>query len=136
MCSLPASTPPVPAQGVVERAEPAVHPILREPLAYLTLGIKGETLKSLREALEDAEETLRLVEHPAIRDPQYGDEVEALGRRIGFGALMSSASASWRDVHGVKGGEFVAGPCYGTVVATLAKIRAALSSQGSRSDDR
>lgn len=86
-------------------------------------------LELARNALEDAEDTLRLVERPAFRDPRYGDEVEALGLRIGFGALMASASASWREHLAADGdpvgGEFVAGPCHGTVVATLAKIRAA-----------
>lgn len=86
-------------------------------------------LELARNALEDAEDTLHLVELPAFRDPRYGDEVEALGLRIGFGALMASASASWREHLAADGdpvgGEFVAGPCHGTVVATLAKIRAA-----------
>jgi hypothetical protein len=86
-------------------------------------------LERARKALEDAEDTLHLVEQPAFRDPHYGDEVEALGRRIGFGALMSSASASWREYLATSGspvgGEFVAGPCHGTIIATLANIRAA-----------
>lgn len=86
-------------------------------------------LERAKKALEDAEDTLRLVERPSFRDPRYGDEVEALGLRIGFGALMASASASWREHLAADGdpvgGEFVAGPCHGTVVSTLAKIRAA-----------
>jgi len=98
-----------------------------------------KALAEAREALEDAEDTLRLVERPAFRDPRHGDEVEALGLRIGFGALMASASASWRERLAADGdpvgGEFVAGPCHNTVVSTLAKIRraAALStSNGGR----
>jgi hypothetical protein len=46
---------------------------------------------------------------------------------------MSTASVAWREILAEKGypigGEFVAGPCHGTVVATLAKIRAALIPQ-------
>jgi len=62
---------------------------------------------------------------PAFKDPQYADEVERLGERIGFGALIASASASWREVakrdgHPV-GGEFVVGPC----MAVLQSVRRA-----------
>jgi hypothetical protein len=56
--------------------------------------------------------------------------VRALGDRIGYGALMSSASASWREKlakEGIAGGEFVSGPCHGTVVHTLSIIRDALA---------
>lgn len=89
----------------------------------------GVELAAAREALTDAEETLRLVEHVPFVDPRHGAEVEALGRRIGFGALMSSASASWAALPGFpKGGQFVAGPCHATVLACLKRIRAALTS--------
>lgn len=84
----------------------------------------------LRAALDEAEQTLRLVEHPSFEDPVNGDEVRRLGDRIGFGALMSSAQAAWRrrlqEHGGPVGGEFVSGPCYSTVTNTLRKIRAAL----------
>ena len=80
----------------------------------------------MEKALREAEEVLALVEHPRMVDPDYGDEVEALGLRIGFGALMSSAQASWRKRSIIPGGEFVAGPCFATVVATLKTIRQAL----------
>ncbi len=84
-------------------------------------------------ALAECIEVLALVERPAFVDPDYGPAVEALGERIGYGALMSSASASWRQklvASGMAGGgEFVAGPCHSTVVSTLAKARAALASE-------
>jgi hypothetical protein len=86
----------------------------------------------LREALENCVETLALVEHPRMVDPHYGEIVQRLGEQIGYGALMSSASASWRQSLAAKGypvgGEFVAGPCYATVVDALKKARAALTS--------
>jgi hypothetical protein len=86
------------------------------------------------EALEEVEAVLALVEHPKVVDPAYGAEVDALGRRIGFGALMSSASASWRQYLSDKGhplgGEFVAGPCYSTIVRVLGIVRAALARGG------
>lgn len=84
----------------------------------------------LRRALSECVNTLALVESPALVDPVYGEEVRMLGDRIGYGALMASASASWRvsaKSRGMpEGGEFVAGPCFGTVVSTLKIARAAL----------
>lgn len=84
-----------------------------------------------REALVDAEEVLSLVEHPAHPDPWYHAEVKALGQRIGFGALMTTASAGWREIAAANGdptsGVFVAGPCIGTVQGTLRRIRSALT---------
>jgi DNA helicase HerA-like ATPase len=90
-----------------------------------------DNIERLREALTECIDTLALVEHPRMVDPNYGEEVRHLGDRIGYGALMSSASASWRnrlkeDGNPV-GGEFVAGPCYATVLRTLRIARAALS---------
>jgi hypothetical protein len=85
----------------------------------------------LRKELENCIEVLSLVERPRFVDPDYGEEVRRLGDRIGYGALMSSASASWREKLAVQGyplgAEFVAGPCYATVIDTLKKARAALS---------
>jgi hypothetical protein len=87
-------------------------------------------VRVLEEALRECEETLALVEYPNVVDPRYGAEVEALGERIGYGALMSSASASWRENAGkLAGSEFVAGPCFVTVVRTLMIVRTALQEQ-------
>lgn len=85
---------------------------------------------AIRIALENCVEVMSLVEHPRFVDPDYGEEVRHLGERIGFGALMSSASASWRQYLAAQGyplgGEFVAGPCYATVIDALKKAREAL----------
>ena len=80
----------------------------------------------MEKALREAEEVLAMAALMPMVDPVHGDEVEALGLRIGFGALMSSAQASWRQQADVKGGEFVAGPCFATVIETLKTIRQAL----------
>jgi hypothetical protein len=93
----------------------------------------ADTIAQLVKALEEAETVLALVERPAFPDPLYHEEVKALGRRIGFGALMSTASAGWREVAQERGdpigGEFVAGPCHGTVTHTLSIIRRARTQQ-------
>lgn len=89
-----------------------------------------------RKALEDVQDTLALVEHPAFPDPVHHERVKALGREIGFGALMSTAEAGWREVLVEKdyplGGEFVSGPCRSTVESTLKTIRAMLASAGEK----
>lgn len=85
---------------------------------------------ALVDALRDAEEVLALMERPRQEDPAYGAEVRALGARIGFGALMSSASASWRKAlpEGL-GGEHVPGPCRGTVDWILKRVRDAIAAE-------
>ena len=92
----------------------------------------ADEIERLREALQECTEVLELNEHPRREDPDYGHEVAALGDRIGYGALMSSASATWRrrlkeDGHPV-GGEHVAGPCQATITRALQIARAAITS--------
>ena len=83
-------------------------------------------------ALEEAERALEAListftPQTPLEDPVHGEEVATLGRRIGFGALMVSAAATWRDQSCVAGGEFVVGPCALTADVELAKARAALT---------
>jgi len=96
-----------------------------------TIERQAEEIAALREVLEECEVVLALSEQPAFPDPLYHEGVKALGERIGFGALMSTASAGWRETLSEKdyplGGEFVAGPCYATVIKTLGLVRSALS---------
>lgn len=64
-------------------------------------------------------------------DPDYGHEVEALGVRIGFGAMMASAQASWRALlakDGLEGGEHTHGPCYAVLMDCRRKAQEALDS--------
>jgi hypothetical protein len=80
-------------------------------------------------ALMDAEETLALAASPNIPDPRHMDEVRALGERIGYGNLMTTASAIWgekMEAAGIGGSEFVAGPCRSTVEKALALVRSAI----------
>ena len=109
----------------------------RGPLGEMSAHAAGmmheaaDEIERLRAALDETRVNLELVERLRIKDPAYGAEVEALGERIGYGALMSSAQASWRASNARRGfptgGEFVAGPCYATVMKNLEMVRAALN---------
>ena len=62
-------------------------------------------------------------------DPDYGAEVKALGDRIGYGALMASAQASWRarlKADGLEGGEHTSGPCYAVLMRAREMAQKAL----------
>ena len=88
------------------------------------------TATAMKKALKECETVMAMAEHPNIEDPDYGREVAALGDRIGFGALMSSASATWHKraiAQGTPGSEFVASPCYVTLIKTLRIVRAAIA---------
>jgi hypothetical protein len=115
------------------QSQPDRGRLARAIAAYLE-SAKPKEADGWREALQECVDTLALVERPAFKDPLYGAEVEALGNRIGFGALMASASASWREALTKRGdfvgAEYVAGPCHATVVAALTKARAMLSAAG------
>lgn len=93
-------------------------------------------VERLRGALDNCIDTLALVEQPSFIDKVYATDVAILGDRIGYGALMSCASALWRlrlsERGSPVGGEFVSGPCHATVLSTLKQARAALN--GGRSE--
>lgn len=85
----------------------------------------------LRAALKECIAALKLPVEPLPRvDPDYGEAVKQLGDRIGYGAMMTSASASWRTYLAARGypvgGEFVAGPCTATIQRALKIARDAL----------
>lgn len=61
---------------------------------------------------EDFEREMRaMIEAQRPRLDAEEREVEALGRRIGFGRLMQAAEAVWRRVGVVPGSEHTVGPC-------------------------
>lgn len=104
------------------------HKIKVTPAAWNTHPTEDRLVGALEEA-ERALEALISTFTPQtpLEDPVHGEEVATLGRRIGFGALMVSAAATWRDQSCVAGGEFVVGPCALTADVELAKARAALT---------
>ncbi len=70
---------------------------------------------ALREFLDITEPASR----PPAKDPLYHREVKELGDRIGYGAMMASAQASWREVlkrDGLEGGEHTHGACYAVLM--------------------
>lgn len=86
----------------------------------------------LRAALRDAREVLAYAAQvpPLHPDNHVVEEIGDLGKRIGFGALMNSASAQWAALlcdTGGEGGEFVCSPCRGTAQAVIANIDATLN---------
>lgn len=115
-------------EGIVKCGEPMSDAVIR---LRTDLAAAQAKLATLLAATKEAEEVLALMERPRIEDPSYGSEVRALGDRIGFGALMSSASASWRKrlegSGGPVGGEHCAGPCHATVLMTLKVARDAIA---------
>ena len=84
----------------------------------------------LMEALKDTREVLALAAKPARLDPDkhFTSQVQGLGDAFGYGALMTCASALWRQGLGdLAGGEFAAGPCIVTVQKQLERIDAAIT---------
>ena len=83
----------------------------------------------LRIELEDVAEILESASRPACVDPDrhFSEQVKALGDLGGYGALMATASALWRQSLGdLAGSEFAAGPCVVTAANSVARIRQAL----------
>ncbi len=83
---------------------------------------------ALREFLEITAPAARV----PMRDPDHWRDVEALGDRIGYGAMMSSAQASWRErlkVDGIEGGEHTHGPCYAVLMSARKQAEDALSAK-------
>lgn len=96
-----------------------------EDIAQRLSGRKGKVETALREFL-DITTPATFLKPP---DPAYGAEVKALGDRIGYGAMMASAQASWRELlkrDGLEGGEHTHGPCYAVLMDARAKAEDAL----------
>ena len=89
-----------------------------------------QAARGMAEALIDAGDVLKLVSKPARLDPDkyFSDQVQAMGDAFGYGALMSAASALWRERLGdLAGGEFAAGPCVSTAANQVVRISEALA---------
>jgi hypothetical protein len=86
-------------------------PAFREKLAAYIVSREDQLMqdaKWLRDVLKSCDST-------TYPDPRYQEEVSALGRRIGFGALMHAANYGWQQELKAKGyppgSEFVIGTC-------------------------
>lgn len=91
-------------------------------------------LARAKAALVRVRDVLRLGAKVGPADPLTDPYVMVLGDRVGFGAMMSSASRIWRERLVSKGypagGEFVGSPCRSDVEAALKTIEAALAAKG------
>ena len=87
----------------------------------------------LRAALAEVEPLLSKLAMPARADLRVVDLVEELGDQIGYGALMVTASALWRqrlaDSGFPVGGEFSPNICQMTAEQAWRKVCAALDGQ-------
>ena len=112
------------AEANVRRAAACVNALQ----GFSTEAIEAGGVQELVEAAREARECLRLGAVVPLRDTANYDEVSALGNRIGFGALMSTASLAWRDECGeMAGGEFVCCPCRSTSEKAMVKLDTGLS---------
>jgi hypothetical protein len=107
-----------------------VRLVIEDDQILKELAEQAERIAALEAALVGGISTLSLSERPRQPDPLYHKEVKALGRRIGFGAMMSTAEAGWREVLEERGdfvgGEHTVGACRATLDDTLKVMRAAL----------
>jgi hypothetical protein len=99
---------------------------------------KRPPYEELRKALVECEEILAMSIRLHVTDPMVDPAVKVLSDHFGgaFGAIMASASRQWREYLtnyqigdekvDLRGGEFVCGPCRGTVESLLAQVRKAL----------
>lgn len=86
--------------------------------------------QKLEEALKEFMEITEPASRLRLPDPDYGSEVKALGDRIGYGAMMASAQALWRQslsAFGHEGGEHTHGPAYAVLMSARAMAEEALS---------
>jgi len=85
--------------------------------------------EKLREVAQEAREVLGLCGQRQFGAPEDA-EVKAIGKRLGFGALMYAASKGWRECLAEDGwpagGEFMVGPCRATVERALRLLDDAL----------
>ena len=84
----------------------------------------------MREALVEFMEITAPAARLPTRDPDYHAEVKALGDRIGYGAMMLSAQAAWRDAlkeDGLEGGEHTHGAAYAVLMGARKMAEAVLS---------
>lgn len=94
----------------------------------------AETVQIPKHVWDEVGEVMNLMRRPAFPDPHYHEYVKTLGEQIGFGVLMSTAEAGWRERLKERGdpagSEFVSGPCRGTVdrlIAMIDEVNASLS---------
>ena len=113
-------------------ANAALIVTLRNNLPAILSALRGEqeretaadVVRAPRKLIEDVlTDYIMMAGQPRL-DPLYARDVEKLGSRIGYGAMMQSASASWSAT--VRGGEFCVGPCRAVAISTRDRLAALL----------
>lgn len=83
-------------------------------------------LAGLIERLEGVRTDLAPSNQEPFEDPKFGPVIRALGAVIGYGAMMTSASAAWRAAASERGwpvgGEFTVGPCRIVVARMISEL--------------
>ena len=85
---------------------------------------------ALVDAAKDLRDAIAHMAAPARVDPDkyFSEQVKAFGDAFGYGALMTTASALWRQSLGdLQGGECAVGPCVTTAANQLNRLSAALA---------
>lgn len=91
----------------------------------------GDGVTALIGALSHAHDLLQQMTYQReCPDPEHADDVRLLGERIGYGAMMASATALWPHKladDGCAGGEFVTGLCRTTIERGVRRLEEALA---------
>lgn len=102
----------------------------REQADTMAASLTPATDERIAELLGEIRTDLEMAAKVSLADPGILVELRALCERAGYGNVMSSASALWRERLGdLAGGEFVSGPCRTTVENTIARIDTALANK-------
>lgn len=122
------------AQELMEKGSYWIWPANAKALiaeVYADARHRTDAAKSLVEALREVEPLLSKLAMPCRADDAVAPEVASLGRSIGYGNLMVTASALWRaslEGQGIAGGEFSPNICQKTAENAWLKVCAALRS--------
>ena len=104
----------------------------REILSHTPQSVEpvATDVAALVEAAKDLRDAIAHMAAPARVDPDkyFSEQVKAFGDAFGYGALMTTASALWRqDLGDLQGGEFAVGPCVTTAANQLKRLDTALA---------
>ena len=124
------------AHLIVEQTKRIAELTIENGHLHIQLRQAEDRETALRDALVRAKDALNWRDNKIRlrhRDPLGEAEIRALGERVGYGVLMSTASRLWYEKAG--GGAFAVGDCLSTVEAADEAAARALSGEGSNQND-